>query len=117
MEDNKIINVTKKLFFSNLITFYPTLLTFIRRWGKSSGLEKNIVHFQAELVKPVLNPDFAVCCELFSSVLHISCYVFPVDNIGKFVDGNDPIHSEIVQCSFLGLLSHIKIVFTYICLS
>lgn len=59
----------------------------------------------------------AVFCELFFSVLHISCCVFPVDNIGKFVGGNDRILSEIVQCSFLGLLSHIKIVFTYICLS
>lgn len=39
MEENKIINVTKKPFFSNLITFYLTLLTFIRRWEKSSGLE------------------------------------------------------------------------------
>ena len=78
MEENKIINVTKKPFFSNLITFYPTLLTFIRRWEKSSGLEKNIVHFQAELVKPVVNADFAVCRVLWAFFLGVTYFLLRI---------------------------------------
>lgn len=78
MEENKIINVTKKPFFSNLITFYLTLLTFIRRWEKSSGLEKNIVHFQAELVKPVLNADFAVCRVLWAFFLVVTYFLLRI---------------------------------------
>ena len=50
----------------------------------------------------------AVFCELFFSLLHISCYVFPVDNIGKFVGDNDRILSEIVQCSFFRSLISCK---------